>query len=608
MKRFIQVGALGALLLGWAFLGDSQGAAPKAPLGPPRVERPGDDVQDVVFFSESRPVLLRLHLRVDGKAFRVVWEEFMDKLFRYLDVDGDGVLSKAEAERAPPVQALFNTGFGGGGPPKLAAMDTNRDGKVSRAELADYYRRNGAAPFQFGGRSQGWNSNVQSVLSDGRLSGGGAPSADDLNERLFKLLDKNKDGKLSRAELSAAPAVLARLDADDDEMLTPAELMGNLLAGGSDNELFVVYAYSGLQMGTPTGGPFHLVSSDRGDSALARRLLTQYGGKGARKLTAKALGLDKATFDRLDADGDGELDAEELARFARRAPDLEFVLRLGERGTAAFVEHVKGRRPSPMDRYVVQGKDGQLVLDVNNTRLDLGAVWGAVGSGGGGIVHTFDVRQQYAAQFKAADKDNNGYLDEAEARQSPFFRNTFKLMDRDGDGMLYLKEVLAYAETMKGLSEAGTKSIVSLSVSDEGKGLFELLDTDKDGRLSVRELRQLPKLLERLDREGKGYLTKADVPRNYRATFEQGTSNGNQYLVQKLAFTTVGNMAPAAPPRTAGPLWFRKMDRNRDGDVSRREFLGTDEEFRRIDTDGDGLIGLEEAVRYDKLRRERRKE
>ena len=37
------------------------------------------------------------------------------------------------------------------------------------------------------------------------------------------------------------------------------------------------------------------------------------------------------------------------------------------------------------------------------------------------------------------------------------------------------------------------------------------------------------------------------------------------------------------------------MDRNGDGDVSRREFLGTDEEFRRLDRDGDGLISAEEA-------------
>jgi hypothetical protein len=45
------------------------------------------------------------------------------------------------------------------------------------------------------------------------------------------------------------------------------------------------------------------------------------------------------------------------------------------------------------------------------------------------------------------------------------------------------------------------------------------------------------------------------------------------------------------------------MDRNRDGDLSRREWLGTEEEFKKIDTDGDGLISAEEAEAYDRLKR-----
>jgi hypothetical protein len=50
-------------------------------------------------------------------------------------------------------------------------------------------------------------------------------------------------------------------------------------------------------------------------------------------------------------------------------------------------------------------------------------------------------------------------------------------------------------------------------------------------------------------------------------------------------------------------VWFRKMDRNADGDVSRSEFLGTKAEFDAIDADKDALISLEEAEAYDKKMR-----
>src|SRR5262249_28497923 len=53
---------------------------------------------------------------------------------------------------------------------------------------------------------------------------------------------------------------------------------------------------------------------------------------------------------------------------------------------------------------------------------------------------------------------------------------------------------------------------------------------------------------------------------------------------------------PRAAASGTGPDWFRRMDRNRDGDVSRREFLGPREQFDRIDRDRDGLIDPDEAA------------
>ena len=45
----------------------------------------------------------------------------------------------------------------------------------------------------------------------------------------------------------------------------------------------------------------------------------------------------------------------------------------------------------------------------------------------------------------------------------------------------------------------------------------------------------------------------------------------------------------------SGPLWFRRMDRNQDGDVSLREFPGTAAQFQQLDSDADGLISTTEA-------------
>ena len=38
------------------------------------------------------------------------------------------------------------------------------------------------------------------------------------------------------------------------------------------------------------------------------------------------------------------------------------------------------------------------------------------------------------------------------------------------------------------------------------------------------------------------------------------------------------------------------MDRNHDGDVARREFLGSRDQFDRLDRDKDGLIDANEAL------------
>src|SRR5262245_21833756 len=104
-----------------------------------------DEVQDVVFLADSGPLLIRLHVDVDGKPFRVAWREAVDRIFKLLDKDGDGVISAKELEQMPPTFLLFGSGdmqF----PAKALAKENVL--ALGREEFANYMYRHAARPFQ----------------------------------------------------------------------------------------------------------------------------------------------------------------------------------------------------------------------------------------------------------------------------------------------------------------------------------------------------------------------------------------------------------------------------------------------------------------------------
>jgi Ca2+-binding EF-hand superfamily protein len=564
-----------------------------ANLGPATADedKSNNEIVKIVYFATDRPLLIELCPLIDGRSCQDAYRDCMAKVFDYLDVNKDGVLSKSEAAGAPAPAALAgpNALFGlRVGPQGKTNMDADGDGKVSREELAAHYKRGGLRPFGLSFRPRDTG-----VIDLNAYNPEGSASAEAINNRLFELLDTDKDGRLSRKELEAAAAILGKLDADEDEMLTTAELqgLGGVRTDTDGGKFAFAVDPSGMK---PANLPFHLLGDGAEDAALAKQLLQRYGKKGDKGLSAEQLRVGEKTFAALDRDGDGLLDEQELAGFGRLQGEARFTVRLGKRDTNQTVVSVD--RAS--DRVAVQPKGDGVELTMGNVRVELAGPKPAPN-----FNVNFNAKDQYVNQFRMADTDNNGYLDKAEAEKSPFFRNTFAAMDRDGDGMLYEKEMLAYLDGIESLRKLANKSCLTLTVMDEGKGLFERIDRDGDGRLSVRELRQMPRLLEQLDADGDGYLARDEIPRRYKGTFDLGSSAGGPGGARAIVFRAgMGGPAPA-PAKTKGPVWFRKMDRNRDGDVSRREWLGTDEEFRAIDTDGDGLISLQEAERYDALKR-----
>ncbi|HLJ11568.1 MAG TPA: hypothetical protein VKU82_10280, partial [Planctomycetaceae bacterium] len=60
---------------------DEPATAPDTKAGDISAADADDDSVDMLFLAEKGPLLIRWHLRRDGKSFRTVWNEFVDAQF-----------------------------------------------------------------------------------------------------------------------------------------------------------------------------------------------------------------------------------------------------------------------------------------------------------------------------------------------------------------------------------------------------------------------------------------------------------------------------------------------------------------------------------------------
>jgi Ca2+-binding EF-hand superfamily protein len=401
-------------------------------------------------------------------------------------------------------------------------------------------------------------------------------------------LDQNQDGKLAKEEF-AISAALRKLDLDDDETISNAELQPLRSAYGYYED------YARPQGATQ---PASFVSLNDADSPtkLVRQLLHKYDRSGSvlgtsgatpamdSKLSRDELGLDLQVFQTFDADGDGQLDFDELRQLFRNpGPTLEVTVRLGQRKLdEPAVEIVPAKASGgALPVGLGQSADGVATLILGKVQIEVGAV--------SATESAENTRQIYAQRFKAVDADNNGYLELKEVEQRGYPKEVFELIDRDGDSKVFEKELSAFYVQQ----HAAMQSRVVLEVSDHGHNLFQIVDVNRDGRLTQRELARAAKRIAAWDENGDGAVTEAEIPRGYRLTLARGTLYGSRTF-PAVSYDAAGQ--PLSRPG-AGPLWFEKMDRNRDGDVSRREFLGNDDDFRQFDANADGLIDAAEAAK-----------
>jgi Ca2+-binding EF-hand superfamily protein len=522
-----------------------------------------ETAQDVIFLTDARPLFLRVRLDAGGKGFREAWLESLKDRAKYLDRDGDGVVTKQEAKKSA-LPDMVRAATGGAAALPSTEYDTDKDGKVSLDELADALRP-ALGPFR---------------VQVGR-------QATERTDALFNHIDRDKDGKLTKEEMDSATPSLMRFDLDDDELVDPLELepFSNPIAMQMEEPAARRTRFATVQ-------PVIELSHDDPSMKPVRLLIKRYdkgtaegAAAGDNRLTRGELGIDEKPFAAADMDGDGALDIEELRRFlAQVEPDLELAVKLDAAAKSPASIEVSGAdaKSLPPGVKVERHSGGDLEIAVGAIHLEFRV--------DGGENAAENAKNYYAQQFQALDKDNNKYLEKSEVADShgPISKELFEQLDRDGDGKVYMKDVEAFVDEETKLA----RSQVVLSAADQGRAIFAIVDLNRDRHLGAREIRGAVDRITSWDQNGDGMVSADEIPHHYQLTIGRGQATPGGAMAARSGMMAQADEAAKQPP---GPKWFVKMDRNRDGDVSRREFLGTRSEFERIDHDRDGLITADEA-------------
>lgn len=639
----------------------AEGAAAATPAGSSSAEP-----HFMVFLDAEKPIFIRMLVEVDGQGIGALRRKFSEAVFDKGDADKDGSLSADERTSVLPslrVLAPAVTPESVMNELDIAPSDgkaTKEEFVTFVDKMMGPRFRVAPAP-----RSSAEAVDLIGLLDrnrDGRLQG--AELA--IGPATLKKQDSNDDETFSIAELEPFrdPNMLLAIGARPTSV--PDVSLAMLADPGTADQTIaeLLRRYGREPVSTSNSGdskpadakpadstPANSTPADSSSDAKPTAAVAEEGSNSNLVVPRDAFALSDADFAKFDADGSRALSANELKKLVLEPPSqIDLFVQLRFRLSGRKYQTRLSLQRHDLDQAAMKAAADQSNADqpkldaqpgASGTTADGKPADGAaiVANGSavparttsqrrqrpqaaapavrkidvpiGGVnfelrvslnqsTDAFDNRQFYRQQFRQVDTDKNKYLSAAEFMGMQLGGIAFETVDLDGDKMLVEQELLSYVEQ----ETAAAQCKVVLLVGNDSQSLFRLLDSNSDNRLSIREFRNGESVLKASlkSKEQAGWHA-TDLIGRYQMTFELGRPRLQDAGMTNIMTQGMQNRVdPRIRNSTEGPVWFQKMDRNRDGDISRREFLGSVSLFDTIDADHDELISPDEAKAFDAAR------
>ena len=505
---------------------------------PPRRTRPWSEIHGdparIYLPTAEGPLIVDAHIRMDGQDQQKLFHDQIDKVIADASADTDRPLDWMRLFRFtrddPERFGTVMQNAGNQTRELIRRYDGNRNDRVDHGELVRFLFRESRDNVAFRVRGTEYYRNHLPSRSN-----------------LFSLLDSDHDDGLSTVEAENLAGTLLRFDLNSDRQLALDEVQSEM---PDDDEVWDQRSSSrhgNVAMDFEGFVDWNLVSYSL-DSMRERAPF----GAATNPIVS------------LDANADGTTSPDEARHIVESDPHVRLVIEFkhDEEPTLQILDI-----DPEIDEALVtkRHQPGQLVIADQSLQLVIQ------------VVDRYVTQERIPATlFRRFDANFDGFLDETEIPDPLSSTFSFNVLDGNGDGRLSLREINQRESTQLPIWGYQVRG----RAAEFPDQLFGWLDRNHDGRLSSREIDSAGERIGVMSDEA-SFLRRSELPTTYTVRFIRGNPQQDANSFRRSVHAAKTDRVPA---------WATEMDINKDGDISRSEFIGTKTQFDQLDEDNDGFL------------------